>query len=394
MNDIKTPLIDRNQNFGRLFLILLIVGAISSCSRTTCSSRITEVKPPPPTAPTIRILLFENLDSVHAEIDGEYELKLIDGSKSSVVKTGYSFGPTRILYAGSDIVIEGVMRTQCSIELVPKRGIFEVNGHRYRGTLRIDRSADKLLVINSLDIDGYLCGVLPSEVYPSWPRAALEAQAIAARTYAISKFNKRQAEPFHVRSSVLDQKYGGLDKEDVRTTEAVLATAGVVLTYNGKNFPAYYHSCCSGFTADGRTVFGEDSQLRSVQCSYCGDAPKFKWTTRCALSEARTRLSVPDLAGLSTENVGLDGRVGQVSLHRTNGQPLVMAGTAFRDRMGLYSTRFEISADGPYFVFHGNGWGHGVGLCQWGARGMAQHGMSAQDILQKYYPGATLGKTY
>jgi len=379
---------------ARLFIILFIVGAISSCSRTTCSSRVTEVKPPPPTAPTIRVLLFENLDSVHVEVDGEYELKLIDGAKSSVYKTGSSLRPTRVLFAGSDIVIEGVIRTACAVEFVPKRGVFEVNGHRYRGTLRIERGAEQLLVINSLDMDGYLCGVLPSEVYPSWPRAALEAQAIAARTYAISKFSRRQAEKFHVRSSILDQKYGGLDKEDIRTTEAVLATAGVVLNYGGSIFPAYYHSCCSGFTADGPKVFGQDSSLRSVQCSYCSAAPRFKWTMRCSLSDARKRLSVADLAGVSIEDIGLDGRVGKVMLHRANSQPLAMAGTAFRDRMGLYSTRFYVTAEGPNFVFHGNGWGHGVGLCQWGARGMAQHGFSMQDILQKYYPGSTLARMY
>ena len=392
MNDTKTP--STKQNFGRLFLILLIVGAISSCSQTTCSTKVTVVKPAPPTAPRIRILLAENADSITAEVDGEYEMRLIDGAKSSVVKTGYSFGPARVFFAGSDTVLEGEMRTRCVIEIVPKRGIFKVNGHRYRGTLRVDRSADKLLVIESTDIDGYLCGVLPSEVYPSWPSAALQAQAIAARTYAISKFNKRQAEQFHVRTSVLDQKYGGLDQEDVRTTDAVLATTGMVLNYGGAIFPAYYHSCCSGFTADGRTVFGADSSLSSVQCSYCGDSPKFRWVTRCSLSDARKRLSVPDLAGLSIENIGLDGRIGQVSLYRANGQPLVIAGTAFRDRMGLFSTRFEISSEGSYFVFHGNGWGHGVGLCQWGARGMAKHGFGTNEILQKYYPGSTLVKMY
>jgi len=281
------------------------------------------------------------------------------------------------------------------VELVAESVPVELNGRGYRGSLRVSSERGKLRIVNVVDVEGYVCGVVPCEVVPSWSAEALKAQAVAARSYALVKMEKTAAQPYDVVATVYDQKYGGLDVETAATNAAVAATAGQVLYYRGQPFTAWYHACCGGATADAAQVFNEPSPpQRGSPCGYCSKAPVYRWTTRMKGADVAARLGVRDLVGLSTQGVGLDGRVAQVVVHRAAGTTLPVTGLRFRERLGLRSTRFEIKADGDCFVFEGRGWGHGVGMCQWGARGMADAGKAYAEILAHYYRGAEITQAY
>ncbi len=387
----------RNPGARQFFAILskvaaaaVVVAVFGSCSRTV------ELEPASVGAPSIRVLLLDGKDAVDVSVAGPYEILLIDGSgERRRLASGEELGTQRVRCVKADVVVGDVIRTPRPVEFVGRSVPVTLDGRRYRGSVRISSHRGKVRVVNVLDIDGYLRGVVAREMFPRWPLPALEAQAIAARSYALAKIHRSSGRAFDVYTSVADQKYGGFDDETARTDAAVASTAGFALRYGARVLTAYYHACCGGSTADAREVFDDPAPpLRGVQCGYCSDAPRYKWTARIPRRDAARKLGVKNLNGLSLEGIGLDGRVGQVTLHRSTGSPLVMAGTTFRRRMGLNSTRFKVKVDGADFVFDGRGWGHGVGLCQWGAKGMADTGKSYKQILEQYYPGAKVARMY
>lgn len=378
----------------RAAAILCLAAALASCSRRV------ELKPPPGGVPTVAVLLIDKPGKAEVSIPGPYDVVLTGGgSKPRKLTAGDELSSRSVFCLGPDVVIEGVIRTQRAVELIPHNTPVKINGRLYRGLLRISANAGKLRVVNVLDLEGYLRGVVPNEVYPAWPPAALEAQAIAARTYALSKVRERRGQPFHLRPTTRDQAYGGLTKEDERTDAAVASTAGQVLKYRRLLFTAYYHAVCGGDTADARIVFADPAEpLRSSHCGYCNKAARYKWSFRISRSKLAAKLRLPGLTGLKLEGIGLlDERVAQVRVIRAGKRDIVMAGTRFRGRVGtkhILSTRFKVRADGEDFILDGGGWGHGVGMCQWGAKGMADAGNNAAQILERYYPGAKIVKEY
>jgi len=372
----------------------LLLIALTSCSRPV------EFREEPSGAPLVRVLLIEGGESVKISIPGPYEVRVQGGEPGARrVAAGVGLRSTKVWSVGRDVLVDDLIRTPYAVEFVPERVPVELNGRRYRGRLRVRAEDGKLHVVNVLDLEGYLQGVVPLEVFPSWPGPALQAQAIAARTYALVKMDERHNGSFDVRCTTKDQAYGGVDAEDPRTNEAVEATAGAVLCYRGRPFTAFFHSCCGGRTANGEQVFADPTPtLRGVPCGYCSEAKWYKWSAKLSLGELGRRLGMPDLTDLGFRRAGADGRVVRVTLHRSGGgPPPEMTGTAFRERVGgntLRSARFEVRRDGDRFVFEGRGYGHGVGLCQWGAKGMADAGKTCQEILEHYYPGSEGTKVY
>ncbi len=386
---------------GRLAAIGCLSALVSSCSSPI------EHWPAREGVPEIRVLLLEKVQSAQVAIRGPYKVRLLtDAGEPRVLASGEELPARTVQARGSDVLVEGVVRTPCTVEFAPTQTAVELNGQRYRGTLRVSSTAGELRIVNVVDIESYLRGVVPSEVVASWPRAALEAQAVTARTYALAKVSERQRDTVHVRPTTADQVYGGCEKEDERTDAAIVATWGLVLRYRGRSFSAYYHACCGGGTADARVVFGEPAlPLRGVECSYCRACPRYKWSFRISREKLAERINVPGLEAVTLQGVGLDGRCEQVTFRRANKEPLVLAGTEFRRRVGtwktftgqaegLMSTRFTVKAEGRDFLFEGTGWGHGVGMCQWGAKGMADTGKSRDRILEHYYPGTEVTRAY
>jgi len=251
----------------------------------------------------------------------------------------------------------------------------------------------RLLLVNVLPLEDYVVAVLGGEMPPSFPLEALRAQAVAARTYALNKKLETLDEPFHLGSSVLAQVYGGLQRENPRTRDATDTTRGQVLTFDLEPIEAYFHSSCGGQTETGLQALQRDlPYLQSVSCP-CGKNPATQWSTTLSAQELEDVLGHDARGEVKVLGKTSTGRVRRLSVGSR-----VLDGVEFRQRFGYERVRsllFEVSSDGKGGVrLVGRGFGHGAGLCQWGAKLMADAGKSYREILLHYYPGTELQTLY
>ena len=266
------------------------------------------------------------------------------------------------------------------------------DGRRYRGSLRVLADGDRVRVVNVVDLEAYLRGVVPAEMVPTWPAEALRAQAIAARTYTLAHLDPEAA--YDVCATDECQVYRGRGAEHPATDAAVADTAGLVLTYGGTFANTYYHSDSGGVIASSAEVWGRDLPYLQAFQDVAADGPHRRWTARLN----------PDQIAASLRGLGQDvGVVARMSLLATStsgravraefvgsGGRTVLDGQALRSVLrgwGLRSTRFTMTGD---LTVRGEGWGHGVGMSQYGARELAVQGYGYAQILGFYYPETTL----
>ena len=288
------------------------------------------------------------------------------------------------------------------------------NGRRYRGTLDFVSDGAGTAVVNRVDLEDYLRGVLPGEIGSRDPRdrAALQAQAVAARSYAAARMGERRT-TFDVTATVSDQVYGGMSVEQQETDDAVRATRGLVLTWGDRIITAPYHSNGGPMTAAPDEVFwkrGSEPWLRPVDdrspdggC-YCDVSAMRGWERRFTTDELRRLLAqygrdagvtlTGDVRGLRVVSRGPSGRVTALEIETSAGRA-TLRGNDIRfvlrtDGGILPSTNFALETMGDVAMLHGVGNGHGVGMSQWGAIGRARAGQDARSILAAYYPGTRL----
>ena len=278
-----------------------------------------------------------------------------------------------------------------------------LGGKQFRGSIEVQRNDQgKLLVINEIPLEDYLVGLVQSEIASTWPAEALKAQAVAARTYALYRQKQRQGVKslYDLESTTDDQVYNGLKPNDASVTEAVRQTQGEVLWYFGY-FPAYFHSCCGGMTEVTSHVWNKKDVSVSVVDPFCQRAPYFHWEYRISNFDLLKILKQQGLEGKRIVHgtpTPFDNtpRAETVEI-KTDLSTLYVRATDLRNWMGtqqLRSTWFEAAVGPRETVFRGLGYGHGVGLCQWGAKGMSEVGKSYKDILKFYYPKAEMRKMY
>ncbi|MBN1534943.1 MAG: SpoIID/LytB domain-containing protein [Spirochaetes bacterium] len=269
----------------------------------------------------------------------------------------------------------------------------EVNRKAYRGTLEIHNVLGSIDVINIVSLGDYLKSVVPSEIPSDWNREALKVQAIASRTYACYHIlHSRSKRLFDLDATTSFQVYKGLSSEKQTTSDAVEETSGMVVTYRGDPILAYFHSTCGGRTANDSDVWsGSDHPyLAGIDCPYCAASPHFRWQTQLSLADIRKSLQRNSRFTGTIRSIAFrshDGRVTSVTVRHSQGT-CTMTGNEFRLLVNpdtLKSTSFHSKKSGGGLQLSGKGWGHGVGLCQWGARGMAENGKSYKKILQYYY---------
>lgn len=277
-----------------------------------------------------------------------------------------------------------------------------VNGKGYRGVIECTPGEKGVLVVNELPLEDYLVGLINCEISSQWPMEAIKAQAVIARSYAVYQRDARKNAPYHLESSVMDQVYEGCDIEDGRAARGVRETAGEVLTYGGNVIQAFYHSNCGGHTEASENVWGFPlPYLRGVDCKYCSSAPSVKWEQTLPLKkiEALLKNSGYHVSGLREIKAGRrnqSGRLSELVLLSAKGR-LTVPAAKFRMAVGstvIKSTNFEVRQVEDSALFSGVGYGHGVGLCQWGAKQRAGDGFDYREILSYYYPGTRLEKIY
>ncbi|MBI3814696.1 MAG: SpoIID/LytB domain-containing protein [Nitrospinae bacterium] len=281
--------------------------------------------------------------------------------------------------------------------ITPADTLIKVDKNNYRGSIEIRRGErDSLLVINEIDIEDYLKGVINEEISAKWHHESLKAQAVVARTYALYQKERRKDNPYHLEATTADQVYGGARNEDERTNRAVEDTRGIVLTYDGRLAKAFYHSASGGITEDVTDVWGGEgeSYLKPVKCDFDRDAPNYQWEVEMDKAHIETAFSrngirTDDISSIEIISFTSSKRVSELYITHRNGVEKI-SGVDFRRIIGydtIKSTLFRVKENGGGFLFYGRGSGHGVGLCQWGAKGMAEKGYSFTDILKYYYPG-------
>jgi stage II sporulation protein D len=266
-----------------------------------------------------------------------------------------------------------------------------VMGTHYTGIIDVWKGDNGLYIINELPIEDYVMDVVAVEVRPEWEMEALKTQAVISRTYALYQKRKNGNAIYHIASSVIDQVYKG-NNRDIRVKHAVEETKGEILTFDNKLIEAFYHSTCGGKTEKPEDVFGKTyPYLKSVE-SPCDLSPYAQWERDIQISEIEQALNVPRIKELSIKSHTSTERVKEVEITTNSGNTTISA-VDMRKALGwknLPSTNFSLSRVGDSVVFKGKGYGHGVGLCQWGTLQMARDGKNYKEILSFFYPGTVI----
>lgn len=306
----------------------------------------------------------------------------------------------------------------------------------YRGELQFTpQSSEGSKLVNKLSMDEYLCGVIAKEMPSIYPEEALKAMAVVARTFAESSRRKHKSEGYDICDSVHCQVYEGVMGERLSTDKAVAGTSGEMIYYGGKPAPTTFHSTCGGYGADASSVWGSSDPVLAAgfdgvgnwkadlsdekefkkfiddpPLCYCSKSGRFRWErkfTKDGLKQLLDRSLGPlegrpayDTGKLYSINItkrSTDGRAQMLEVVTSSGTYRIE-----KDKIrwiisdgkistgGLSSTLFYITSDDKGYTFTGGGWGHGVGMCQEGARGMAEMGTKYPDIVKHYYRGVTL----
>ena len=356
-------------------------------------------------------------------IEGQVSFRARDGLTIKGKKAG-----TTLAWDGKPTWLSG----KPFVELLRKRPNGTYEWMAYRGTLEI---REKGQMINVLDFEHYLAGVVPSEVPAYFPTESLKTMAVVARTYGMSHLKRHQG--FDVCAEVHCQVYRGLASEAESTNLAVKATTGQQLLYNGKPADTTFHAACGGVGVDVWRTWPSSSQLPYLRglldtsaaftgdlsdeatlrrfldtppASYCSDSGRFRWKEQSSRAELRTKLAkgievtlgsnfqgLPDLASIKVLSRTPQGRVETLEI-RSAQNSYKVSGDAIRwlwsggkiGTGGLQSTLFYIVDNKETVTIVGGGWGHGVGLCQQGAAGRAKAGQKYPEIIAHYYPGTKL----
>jgi len=336
--------------------------------------------------PLVRVLLAERAGPVSVVVEGA-QRGAIDGRSFAT-----PFALTWPLEARAGSIWMDGRSIGRQLDIVPESGVVTWDGGRYRGSLRVVANGDVLMVLNVVDLESYLRGVVPAEMQAIWPLEALRAQAVAARTYTLANLDPAGA--YDVCATTDCQVYRGMAIEHPRTDQAIADTAGQVLTYEGLFARTFYHSDSGGVIASSAEVWGMSIPYLSAFRDVPSDGPHSRWETRIDPVVAARHLAAAGYAVGTVQRVVVTGysESGRIS-------GLEVVGSAGRVRLDALTARLQVRAWGlksTLFTMTGDlsargaGWGHGVGMSQYGARELALAGYAYAQILGFYYPETQL----
>lgn len=411
--------------------------------------------------PTIRVGLWTKQSSVYISSEVPFSLKNIDNGQ--VVGQYEADAKVYITVKDNKVMVNDKLVDLKAMEISLQENNVDaginVNKKKYRGKVTLTNvNKEGLTVINTLPIEQYLYSIVPSEMPASWHLEAVKSQAVAARTFALNNMNKHEAEGYDVCATTHCQVYNGKTVEMGRSTKAVDDTNGLVMLYKGKPISAVFHSSAGGRTEDSEDVWGSYlPYLRSVE-DYDQGAPNYKWEKKMTPSEVQNKLqtagySIGTLQAIEVSPLNKDsknandrsasGRIKTMGFIGDKGS-ISLEGNKARSILGLNSTLFDVSIvvpnekkidvqigmyykknidvnlppykekglmtdkentrritgrPGELVLFNGFGWGHGLGLSQWGSKAMAEktpetNSLYFKEILRHYYQGIEIKKVY
>lgn len=445
----------RTRRLAAFFLAGLLLAMPAFLSPTRAQAANTPIRP-------VEVALATGLAVVHLSADGPYTL--VNQATGAVVISGRTGQVAEVKPNAQGLAVAGVgtftgpLRLQPAPDGAGNPGIGRWESKRYRGVLVVSRDASgQLTVVNEVNLEDYLLGVVPAEMPAAFPPEALKAQAVASRTYVYYQMihGAYAQQGYDVMANTSSQVYNGAVAEDPRTTAAVQATRGTFVLYNGQPIDAFFFASGGGFTENSENVFSSPVPYLTGVVDYDQESPKFSWDVTLTLTAMQQALATKGMDVGTLYNIvpagpqGVSGRWTTLALVGSQGQSVVKAGN-LRLALGLNSTLFQMVPHGggiqpvqsplspdqtvqvlgrdgatvslalgqavvrgaggqqaplqgqPATVvaeqqapasleFIGHGWGHGVGLSQWGASGMAKQGNTFDAILRHYYQQTTVG---
>ncbi len=372
--------------------------------------------------PAIRVLLFDKIRNCTLKSAAGFVIS--DGQSAASAHFTSEDTSVSVSIANGQLAI-GSNRFSSEILVTPDdHYVLAINDNYYRGRLRLKINSDgsSFMVINELDVEAYLAGVVGAEMPSYWEPEALKTQAVAARTYCLyiaKRFGTGRQ--WDVKATQANQVYAGLAAERVTVRDAVRQTEGLVLTCRHENgtrniFPTYYSSTCGGHTENSRKVFGDSFEpLSGVTCPHCKKVarasylswPAFEIDIARASSKLTEKYSslkrLKTVVAIEETDVRQNAqirRINAVKIIGKDGTSDWLRGEDLRltldpTGMKLKSTACRIEKkDGKFRFYAGTGFGHGVGMCQYGTLGQARSGKRFDSILSYYYPGSSLVKRY
>ncbi len=411
---------------ARIGTAVLVVALVFSCAtvpllRDESSSNVMRV-------PFVRVLLDESQTEVTIGADRQFAIECLQGGQQEVY---YSNQPVTIVNQRRTLTVEDHNGTPLregldEVNIIP-RGAgnrLQLDRFRYRGIMKLLPTGQTVQLINIVYMEDYLRGVVPPEIGKRTDSEieAVKAQAVAARTYALAHLQQYPAEEYDMKSSIMDQIYQGMTVENRLTNRSIDATAGQAITYDDQFINAYYHSTCGGMTDDIESVWDrkETPYLKAVEDSGACSWSKY-YTWREVFTEQQLRGRIEQYLSSDRGRDLVIGRITGVELsERTPGGRVMtlivktardsyrfkkdrirwVIGRTSNPDLILPSDRFDVvigrDASGQLesVTFKGRGYGHGVGMCQCGAIGLARQGWSFDKILKHYFTGVDINKTY
>ena len=372
-------------------LLLLIGSGLGSLSRVHASD-------------DVRVALSEGTDHVTVASSGALRLEMPSGDQIDVA-SGVTIIPKEHELQVDDHLVQGnrltIRGTHEALHVIVQAPSPQATSEQWvvYGEIEITARDGYLLVVNVVDLEDYVAGVVSSEVSPEWHEELLRTQAVAARTYVLHKKLQKGSQPFDVYASVQDQVYTGRQNVNDAVLDAIHRTRGQVLTYEGRPILAVYSSTTAGPTEDAMNVWSKDLPYLKggVDCPFDQKSPWYEWQATIPFDEIQSRFKAEGypmgwLATLTPYRMTNVGRIKDVRILHSRGE-LIVPGNEFRRILGyakVRSTRFSIDRIDRHVVLTGKGAGHGVGLCQWGAKEMAELGYPYQAILRYFYPGTQI----
>ncbi len=364
----------------------------------------------------IRVLLdeqpgsyeFINASPVYLKNGDNYIALVNQGNRLSILPSGDEV----------EVEIEGKNFKGKNMRLVPGTPGESIayKGELYRGSINLIPDGTTVNIVNQLPVEEYLKGVIPKEMPTGKGNEyyeALKAFTICARTYTFSKLRENK-NSFDVFADTRDQVYGGSGIEKEIVNKVVEETRGLILTYNDKPAVTFYHSTCGGYTEDAKNVFPNMDlpyliTVKDGDKPYCSISPKFTWTETFPENVFIKRLSSAgyldntdySISRFSINSTFKSGRINELEIDLTDkrgsDKTIKLYGNNIRyiikradNKAILESNNFTIRREGGNIIINGKGYGHGVGLCQWGSLEQSKEGKDFEEILSFYYPGTKI----
>ena len=352
---------------------------------------------PPKPDRIVRVLIVENSKSSYIKHSGRINVYTQDLSK----KYKISKGGTLAVKTYKNVQVQvGSLVSAKPIIIAPVNGTtLEIDKVTYTGNLYILPGKTSFNIIKYTPLENYLYGVLPYEMHPTWATEALKAQAVAARTYTLKSIEKKADEPFDLFADVRSQMYKGSATVQESVKKAVDQTRGQVLAYKGELFFTYYHGNCGGGT-DHVHIWNQKAPnikpLAGNTCKFDSHSKSYTFKQDITKSSVERFARSQGLKGsLTSIKVAKKTGTGRASylILKTSGGSKTVSCASFRTATGIRSCKLtKISVGTTKVHVEGHGYGHGIGMCQDGAHGMAKQNYNYKQILKHYYPGSTLSQ--